>query len=109
MDLRRCRLIRSRRLRSRQGLNARQMLERPLAGYLLLGTEPWADGLEPLAFETLQRAGFVGAISTHVSPQLLEVARVLLPAAAFAETSGTFVNLEGRWQTFSAAARAVIR
>jgi NADH-quinone oxidoreductase subunit G len=95
------------RVRSRQGLNARQMLERPLAGYLLLGTEPWADGLEPLAFETLQRAGFVGAITTHVSAQLLQVAKVLLPAAAFAETSGTFVNLEGRWQSFSAASRAV--
>jgi len=31
-------------------------------------------------------------------------ASVLLPAAAFAETAGTFVNLEGRWQSFSAAA-----
>ncbi|HEX9474894.1 MAG TPA: NADH-quinone oxidoreductase subunit NuoG [Steroidobacteraceae bacterium] len=93
------------RVRARPGLNARQMLEQPLAGYLLLGTEPWADGLEPLAFESLRRAGFVGAISTHVSAQLLQVAQVLLPAAAYAETSGTFVNLEGRWQSFSGAAR----
>jgi len=93
------------RVRARPGLNARQMLEQPLAGYLLLGTEPWADGLEPLAFESLRGAGFVGAISTHVSAQLLQVARVLLPAAAYAEASGTFVNLEGRWQSFSGAAR----
>ena len=92
------------RVRARQGLNARQMLEQPLSAYLLLGTEPWADGLEPQAFDTLQRAGFVGAITAHVSAPLLAVARVLLPAAAFAESSGTFVNLEGRWQTFSGAA-----
>jgi len=92
------------RVRARQGLNARQMLESPLPGYLLLGTEPWADGLAPEAFDTLQRAGFVGAITTHVSAQLLAVASVLLPAAAFAESSGTFVNLEGRWQSFSGAA-----
>jgi NADH-quinone oxidoreductase subunit G len=31
----------------------------------------------------------------------------VLPIGTFAETSGTFVNLEGRWQTFTAAARAV--
>ncbi|HLQ12978.1 MAG TPA: NADH-quinone oxidoreductase subunit NuoG [Steroidobacteraceae bacterium] len=92
------------RVRARPGLSARQMLERPLPGYLLLGTEPWADSLEPLAFDTLERAGFVGAINTHVSAQLLQVASVLLPAAAFAETAGTFVNLEGRWQSFSGAA-----
>ena len=93
------------KVRGRPGLNARQMLERPLAGYLLLGTEPWLDGLEPLAFDSLRRAGFVGAICTHVSAQLLQVAKVLLPAAAYAEASGTFVNLEGRWQSFSGAAR----
>jgi NADH-quinone oxidoreductase subunit G len=91
------------RVRARPGLNARQMLEHPLPGYLLLGTEPWSDGLEPQALDSLQRAGFVGAITTHVSAQLLQVARVLLPAAAFTESSGTFVNLEGRWQSFSGA------
>ena len=93
-------------LRPATGLNARQMLEQPLAGYLLLGTEPWADGLQPHAAATLQAARFVGAITAFVSPQMLQTAHVLLPAAAFAETSGTFVNLEGRWQSFGGAARA---
>ena len=88
------------------GLNARQMLEEGLPGYLLLGTEPWADGLVPQALTTLKRATFVGAISTFVSPQMLEVAHVLLPATGFAEGSGTFVNLEGHWQSFAGAARA---
>jgi len=37
---------------------------------------------------------------------MLQVAHVLLPAAAFAETSGTYVSLEGRWQSFAGAARA---
>jgi NADH-quinone oxidoreductase subunit G len=35
------------------------------------------------------------------------IARVLLPAGTFAETSGTYVNLEGRWQSFSGAARGL--
>ena len=93
-------------VRSVYGLNARQMLEQPLPGYLLVGTEPWADGLQPQALSSLQRARFVGAITAFVSEPMLQVAQVLLPAASFAETSGTYVNLEGRWQSFGGAARA---
>jgi NADH-quinone oxidoreductase subunit G len=92
-------------VRSVYGQNARQMLEQPLPGYLLLGTEPWADGVQPQAMAALQRSAFVGAISSYASAPLLEVAHVLLPAATFAETSGTYVNLEGRWQSFAGAAR----
>jgi NADH-quinone oxidoreductase subunit G len=93
-------------VRSVYGLNARQMLEQPLPGYLLLGTEPWADGVQPEALATLQRAAFVGAITAYVSEPMLRVAKVLLPAGVYAETSGSYVNLEGRWQSFTAAARA---
>ena len=35
--------------REKPGLNARDMLEKPLRGYLLLGTEPWADSTQPEA------------------------------------------------------------
>ncbi|HVO00030.1 MAG TPA: molybdopterin-dependent oxidoreductase, partial [Steroidobacteraceae bacterium] len=93
-------------VRSAYGRNARQMLEEPLPGYLLLGTEPWADGLQPSTLATLERARFIGAITSFASPAMLQVAHVLLPAAAFAETSGTYVSLEGRWQSFAGAARA---
>ncbi|MBS0388191.1 MAG: NADH-quinone oxidoreductase subunit G [Proteobacteria bacterium] len=93
-------------VRSAYGRNARQMLEEPLAGYLLLGAEPWADGLQPHTLATLERARFVGAITSFASPAMQQVAHVLLPAAAFAESSGTYVNLEGRWQSFAGAARA---
>jgi NADH-quinone oxidoreductase subunit G len=88
------------------GLDARQMLEKSLPAYLLLGTEPWADGLQPGALSALAGARFVGAITAYSSDALLQVAHVLLPAGTFAETSGTYVSLEGRWQSFSAAARA---
>jgi NADH-quinone oxidoreductase subunit G len=47
------------------------------------------------------------AVTPYVSAELRRVAHVLLPAGTFAETSGTFVNLEGRWQSFTGAARAV--
>ncbi len=92
--------------RSASGLNARDMLERPLRAYLLVGTEPWADGAPPQALMTLENSDFVVAVTAFASPAMQEVAQVLLPAAAFAETSGTYVNLEGRWQSFAGAARA---
>ncbi len=38
---------------------------------------------------------------------MLDVADVLLPIGTFAETAGTFVNAEGRWQSFDAAADLV--
>jgi NADH-quinone oxidoreductase subunit G len=90
--------------RESSGLNARQMLEQPRSGAVLLNLEPWADGLQPQARATLKASGFVVAVGAFDSPQLREVAHVLLPAGTFAETSGTYVNLEGRWQSFSGAA-----
>lgn len=44
-------------------------------------------------------------MSAFDSPALREVADVLLPIAPFTETSGTFVNTEGRAQSFTAVAR----
>jgi NADH-quinone oxidoreductase subunit G len=38
---------------------------------------------------------------------LLEYADVLLPIATFAETAGTFINVEGVWQSFDAAAKVL--
>jgi len=87
------------------GRNARQMLERSLPAYLLLNTEPWADAAAPAALQTLKAAGSVVAVGAYASEQMREVADVLLPAGTFAETSGSYVSLEGRWQSHGGAAR----
>jgi len=89
------------------GQHARQMLSAPLAGYLLLNSEPWADAQMPEALATLARCGNVVAVTPYASESMRQVATVLLPAGTFAETSGTFVSLEGRWQSYEAAARTV--
>ena len=45
---------------------------------------------------------------TPFAPESLErYAHVVLPIGTFAETAGTFVNLEGRWQSFAGAALPV--
>jgi NADH-quinone oxidoreductase subunit G len=71
---------------------------------VLFGVEPGkdlADGVRALA---ALRAAKVVSFTPFVSDDLLDVADVLLPIATFAETPGTFVNAEGRWQSFDAAA-----
>jgi len=88
------------------GLDARAMLEQPRRGYLLLGVEPehdcW-DGATALA--ALAGAQRVVALTAWDSPALREHADVLLPIGTLGETAGTFVNAEGRWQTFGGVAR----
>jgi NADH-quinone oxidoreductase subunit G len=85
------------------GRNARAMLEQPLPAYLLWGLEPELDCADPaLARAALSQAQAVVAFSTVRSPWL-ESAHAVLPIAAFAETAGTFVNCEGRAQSFQGA------
>jgi len=91
--------------REAPGRTARQMLEQPLPGYLLLNAEPWADAGLPGALDTLARARCVVAIGAYANEQMKRAAHILLPAGTFAETSGTYVNLEGRWQSQGGAAR----
>ena len=91
----------------RIGFDARAMLETPRNAYILFGIEPTkdlADGAESL---TALRGAAVVAFTAFVSPELEDVADVLLPIGTFAETAGTFVNVEGRWQSFDAAAELV--
>jgi len=49
----------------------------------------------------------VVAATPYVTEELKSVAHVLLPIGTFAETSGTYVNLEGQWQSFAGAAQPV--
>jgi NADH-quinone oxidoreductase subunit G len=87
------------------GLPARAMLEGRLKGYLLLGGIDPANDLAA-APEALD-AAFVVAASSHLSESLRATAHVVLPIGPFAETSGTFVNVEGRWQSWAGAANPV--
>ena len=91
-----------------QGRNLAEMQDQPLAGLLLLNVEPehdCADGRRAVA--ALEAAGFVLALSPYLSPALEAHADVVLPVGTFAETAGTFVNCEGRWQSFNGVAAPV--
>ena len=85
------------------GRDAADMFAKPLKGYFIFGAEPeldCADGKQAQA--GLKQAGCVVAFSSF-KPSQSDSAHVLLPLAPFTETDGTFVNAEGRFQSFSAA------
>jgi len=87
------------------GLDARAMLEAPRAAYVLLNVEPELDCANPRqALAAMDAAQFVVALSPY-KHGAQGYADVLLPIAPFTETSGTFVNTEGRAQSFNGCAR----
>jgi NADH-quinone oxidoreductase subunit G len=91
---------------AKRGLDAFAMLQAKLPAYVLLGgIDPGLDLAGPRA--ALESAERVIAVTSHLSPALREAAHVVLPIGTFAETSGTYVNLEGRWQSWAGAARLV--
>ncbi len=84
------------------GLGAAQMLgaDAPLKACVLLNVEPLLDLADgPTAVRALAAAEMVVVLSPFL-PQDGDHADVLLPIAPFTETSGTFVNAEGRVQSF---------
>jgi NADH-quinone oxidoreductase subunit G len=80
------------------------MLETPRNAYILFGIEPTLDLAEGAAALRALREAAVVAFTSFVSAELEDVADVLLPLGTFAETAGTYINAEGRWQSFDAAA-----
>lgn len=81
------------------GLNAGQMLAGGLRAALLLNCEPGADS----APADLSACEMVVTLSPFKAN--MDISDVLLPIAPFTETSGSFVNAEGRVQSFHAVVR----
>jgi NADH-quinone oxidoreductase subunit G len=83
------------------GLNAGQMLAGPaLKACVLLNVEPTLDAANAAAASTAMQAAEMVVVLTPFKSVAHEFADVMLPIAPFSETSGTFVNAEGRVQSF---------
>ncbi len=88
-----------------EALNARTMLESPRKAYLLVNVEPELDCHNAaMAAHAMKQAECVIALTAYRSEALRD-ATVLLPIAPFTETSGTFMSMEGRVQSFAAAVK----
>ncbi|MGQ9861003.1 MAG: NADH-quinone oxidoreductase subunit NuoG [Thiobacillaceae bacterium] len=84
------------------GLDAMSMLRQPRKAYVILGAEPELDAADPIqARRALEAAELVVAL-TPFKDRASDYAHVMLPIAAHTETAGSFVNMEGRLQSFEA-------
>ncbi len=85
------------------GDHAKALFEKPRQGYLLLNVEPECDSrFAAQAHDALKAAACVVAMTPFSSEAMNDYADVLLPIAPFSETSGTFINVTGQWQSFTA-------
>ncbi|MBL0207971.1 MAG: NADH-quinone oxidoreductase subunit G [Propionivibrio sp.] len=80
-------------------LNAYEMFAQPRKAYVLFGVEPELDCHNPqLAVSALKQAELVVMLTPFRHEAALDYADVLLPVTPFTETSGSYVNTEGRVQ-----------
>jgi len=87
------------------GMDARAMVADPRKAWIVAGFEPERDAaMAPAAIAALKEADFVVAL-TAWRCWAPDYAHVILPIAPSAETAGTFVNMEGRVQSFHAVAK----
>jgi NADH-quinone oxidoreductase subunit G len=88
------------------GVGVESVLSGDRRAVILMNIEPDSDLPNPSqARQALSKANTVIALSSFKSPDLLEVADVILPISTFTETVSTFVNAEGRAQTIQPAVK----
>jgi len=86
------------------GKHALDIIKEKMAAYVLFSVEPEFDcALPGLATEAINEADFVISLNSFVNESIKATADVILPIALNAETSGTYINAEGTWQSFDAA------
>jgi len=77
------------------------------SAYVLLNVEPELDAHNPqAAVAALKKAEMVVVMSAYKHG--MDYADVLLPVSPFSETSGTFVNCEGRAQSFNGTVKPLL-
>lgn len=89
------------------GPDAATMFDTPAQAYLLLNIDPAMDSIHPAkAVGAMKAARAVVALSAF-RDGVMDVAHVVLPMSPYTETSGTYINCEGRVQFTQAVVRPV--
>ncbi|HST00118.1 MAG TPA: molybdopterin-dependent oxidoreductase, partial [Usitatibacter sp.] len=86
-----------------KGLDAAAMMADPRRAYLVVGVEPEHD-LGRAAMKALEQSSLNVVLSAYRNAAT-DRAHVILPITPFTETGGTFVNMEGRAQSFNGAVK----
>jgi NADH-quinone oxidoreductase subunit G len=87
------------------GASARQMIEQPRKAYLLWNLEPEYDTADPSATAKALAQAETVIVFSPFRNGAMEYADAILPITPFTETAGSFVNCEGRLQSFNGTVR----
>ncbi|KTC76867.1 NADH-quinone oxidoreductase subunit NuoG [Legionella brunensis] len=86
------------------GMDVQTALNAKLKGYFLLAVEPGYDFANPYGTrQSMLGAEFVVLLSAFQNESMQDYADVILPIAPYAETSGTYINIDNVWQTVKGA------
>lgn len=98
------RSVAGRPIDEQRGLTVQQAIESKLKGYLLHGVDPGYDFADSHKTRSAMLAAeFVVLVSAFQQESMFDYADVILPYAPYAETSGTYINLDQVWQTTTGA------
>ena len=86
---------------SETGLNAYDMLTNNLSSYVLFNLEPELDFYDNKLLEDSLKQSKCNIIFTnYLTPMIEKYADIIIPITTFAETKGSFINIEGKDQFF---------
>ena len=80
------------------GKNTQEIIEDDSGAMVLWNAEPLSD-IPDFDIKKSKNRSII-AFTSFVTPEYKSFADIMLPIGTFAETSGTFINCEGRWQSF---------
>ncbi|MEL6367696.1 MAG: NADH-quinone oxidoreductase subunit NuoG [Pseudomonadota bacterium] len=95
--------------RDKRGRAVAEMLNEPPKVFVLWGVDPEVDLGEvyPAAAGALRKADTVISLSPFFDDAMGDAVDIALPIGTFAETAGTYVNVEGRQQSWHGVASPV--
>jgi len=83
------------------GLDAYNMIEKRLSSYIFFNLEPENDFWNNIsAIESLKSSKSNIFFSSFITPAIEKYADILVPITTFAETDGSFINIEGVFQSY---------
>ncbi len=88
------------------GLSVQDMFNKPCSTYLLHGIEAERDLENPHKALSVLKAAQVVVMTPYVTDVMKDYADVLLPTSSYTESSGTYINIAGNWQSVQAVSEA---
>jgi len=83
------------------GKNSYEMITEKLSTYIMYNLEPESDFFDKTLVEVALKSSECNIFFTsYITPMMEKYADIIIPITTFAETDGSYINIEGRYQVF---------